>query len=172
MIPIGTLNFFNLPLDITDLQGVKPSYITPKLDNDLQQWSWLDIDYIIYLLSINHKSINPILFTLKYLLEKSYIQAIYKVVKVTRLYNRSDGTKLIDYLFSMCRIRLYSIPADVEGARHIREYRQLQSKSLKLDRQYASHFEQLLKYLDFHIQIGLLGNNYQLNCCYIKALCY
>ena len=58
LIPIGTLNFFNLPLDITDLQGVKPSYITPKLDNDLQQWSWLDIDYIIYLLSINHKSIN------------------------------------------------------------------------------------------------------------------
>ena len=25
LIPIGTLNFFNLPLDITDLQGVKPS---------------------------------------------------------------------------------------------------------------------------------------------------
>ena len=47
--------------------------------------------------------------------------------------------------------------ADVEGARHIREYRQLQSKSLKLDRQYASHFEQLLKYLDFHIQIGFIG---------------
>lgn len=157
LIPIGTLNFFNLPLDITDLQGVKPSYITPKLDNDLQQWSWLDIDYIIYLLSINHKSINPILFTLKYLLEKSYIQAIYKVVKVTRLYNRSDGTKLIDYLFSMCRIRLYSIPADVEGARHIREYRQLQSKSLKLDRQYASHFEQLLKYLDFSHSNWFIG---------------
>ena len=27
-----------------------------------------------------------------------------------------------------------------------------------------------LNTLIFHIQIGLLGNNYQLNCCYIKAL--
>lgn len=57
----------------------------------------------------------------------------------------------------MCRIRLYSIPADVEGARHIREYRQLQSKSLKLDRQYASHFEQLLKYLDFSHSNWFIG---------------
>lgn len=146
LIPFGTLNFHNLPLDITDLQGIKSSCVSSKVDNELQQWSWLDIDYLIYLLSINHKKINPILFTLQYLLKKNYIQATYKAVKITQPYN---STKKNRYLFSMCRVRLFSIPADVEGARHIRECQQFQSRSSKLDKQYVHHFEQLLRYLDF-----------------------
>ena len=54
-----------------------------------------------------------------------------------------------DPKFQICKIRLYSIPSDIEGARFFRDWRQMLKASLKIDKNYIINLDILLKYVDF-----------------------
>lgn len=125
LIPIGTINVYNLPFETCDLGG---GLEAPD------GWKWLDLK----LLPPNDGNYHHIITLLDFLQSYGFFKLTYRIIKFNE-----------DPMFQICKIRLYSIPSDIEGARFFRDWRQMLKASLKIDKNYIINLDILLKYVDF-----------------------
>lgn len=143
LIPVGTLNFIDLPFNHSDLGGIK------VIDNGNQNgkigeeqnygWNWLDIDFFVY---ICKEHVHPIVKYVQFLIDFRYVMATFKFVKL-QIYPKSSSYTTI------CKVRLYCIPADIPGARFLTEWRLLKPKNLNLERKFSDIWFKLLEVLDY-----------------------
>ncbi|RLV93866.1 DNA repair protein RAD5 [Spathaspora sp. JA1] len=128
LVPIGTLNFYGLPLDKSDLGG-----LTPENDPD-SLWKWFDIDFFVY---ICQGKVCQTLNYLQFLIDFQFVKATFRIIS-------SDHTAE-----RICKVRLYGVPLDVEGGRYIQEWRSLKPKSLNIDKNYQRYLQYILCFIDF-----------------------
>lgn len=127
LLPIGTLNFYNLPLDITDCGGLP---ISDNLD-----WKWLDIHYFLYLLN---GQINPLLKDILFLFQYRYIIGTYKVYRVSAVV--------------LSKVRIYGVPSDISGVRLLNEWRGYKINTPTFVKEFKSRWRSLICHLDYSKQ--------------------
>ncbi|RCK54984.1 DNA repair protein RAD5 [Candida viswanathii] len=128
LIPIGTINFCNIPLETRDLGAGLPAP---------DGWKWLDLQFPP---STPNSSVHQLVEIVDFLLTYGFFKCTYKIAKFHE-----------DPSFQICKVRLYAVPVDVDGARFFREWRQMLKSSLRLDKNYIINLEILLKYVDFSL---------------------
>lgn len=143
LIPVGTLNFIDLPFKHSDLGGIRV-VDNGSQDNNVAQrqndgWSWLDIDFFAY---ICKGEVHPIVTYIQFLVDFRYAMATFKFIKVQISPNSSSYT-------TICKVRIYVIPNDAPGSRFINEWRSLKPKSLNLEKKFTNIWFKLLEVLDY-----------------------
>lgn len=129
LLEIGTLNFYNLPLEITDCGGF------PIYENHKHGWKWLDIHYFLYLLN---GQINSTLKDILFLYQYRYIVATFKIFKV------SDENVI-------CKVRIYGVPSDIAGARLLNEWRGNKPSTAAFIKDFRAKWRNLITQLDYSI---------------------
>ncbi|KAG7663680.1 uncharacterized protein J8A68_002796 [[Candida] subhashii] len=125
LIPVGCLNFYDLPLSMTDLYGI----------HSPDGWKWFDIDFFVH---ICQGKVNKIILYLQFLIDFQFFKATFKIFSLKE-----------DREIKICKVRLYAIPKDIDGARYINDWRSERPKKFNIDKNYRTFFEIILRYIDF-----------------------
>lgn len=125
LIPIGTLNFYDLPVAFSSLSGI-------ATQDPCDGWKWLDLSFLPDTLQ---SEVYPIVRDLRFLMDFHYLRATYKTRKV--------GKNIVG------RVRVYAIPFDVPGSKDILEWRSTRRKKSQNEQAYRATLVNLLSFLDF-----------------------
>lgn len=145
LILVGTLFFYDLPTDITDLYGLpvvdEREGVASHTDT---KWKWLDIEILAYHLELVDKEFSTPAEDLRLLIKNRFAIASFKVVPL------SHSQPIQGYSnSSICSVRIYAIPSDIEGARYFKSFRYNQPRSLFVDKAAKHSWLRLLCYMDF-----------------------
>ncbi|EGW31266.1 uncharacterized protein SPAPADRAFT_67342 [Spathaspora passalidarum NRRL Y-27907] len=138
LIPIGTLNFYDLPLNDSDLGGLSVEQDPDSL------WKWFDIDFFIY---ICKGKVCQVLSYLQFLIDFQFMKATFRIVS----FKEDSSVKI-------CKVRLYGVPLDIQGGRYIQEWRASTPKSYNIDKNYQRYLDSILPYIDFSNRGWLLDD--------------
>ncbi|CAH2355085.1 hypothetical protein CLIB1423_21S01486 [[Candida] railenensis] len=144
LILVGTLFFYDLPTDITDLYGI-PIDDQKELGAQTNiKWKWLDIEILAYHFQLADKQFSAYAEDLRFLIKNRFAIASFKVVPLS-LSQPIQGYGNT----SICSVRIYAIPSDIEGARYFKTFRYNQPRSLFVDKAAKHSWWRLLCYIDF-----------------------
>lgn len=129
LIPVGTLNFYDLPLAYSSLSGTAVS-------DDSDGWKWLDLPFLLDTIPLNT---NPIIKDLRFLIAFHYFRATYKTIKV------NFGNEI----YTMARVRLYAIPLDIQGSKEILEWRNTRRKKNQNEQVYRNILINIISLMDY-----------------------
>ncbi|EMG49871.1 hypothetical protein G210_5268 [Candida maltosa Xu316] len=140
LVSIGTLNFYNLPLDRLSLYGITAP----------DGWKWLDSDFLIDSLQ---SGLHPLIKHLDFLTKYRFFIATYQIINPL-----------------ISRVRIYAIPSDIEGARYFKAWRSSLKSSLRIQKRYVEYLEVMLRYIDFSSTSWSISNKslpmYLIDCQY------
>lgn len=123
LIPIGTLHFYNMPFERSDLGGIQ------VLNS---QWRWLDIDVLVALCG---DSVHDLLKDLQFLMIYRYVMATYRFI-------RKNGLVI-------AKVRIYAVPFDIQGSRFFNEWRSSRPKYLNLSKNFKLIWHNMITYIDY-----------------------
>lgn len=132
LICVGILNLYYENKGWSDLGGISVNYKYSKLD-----WKWLDLQFLDFPAGCEK---NPVIRSLKFLIEHKFIVATYRKEKI-----EIGRPSYLPYY----RVKVYAIPADIEGARFIKTWRQRLRKSQLVNRRMLELWKTLIAVLDF-----------------------
>lgn len=122
-IAVGTIFFVNVPTDTWGFQAVNVP---------LSSYKWVEAEYLQW--AFQSESLNPVLRTLLSLIVGKYLVATYKVRTIA--------------LLRVWKIRVYAIPLDIDGSRHLRLWRRSRKLTLTA-KAFGEMWMQLLSVMDF-----------------------
>lgn len=131
LIPVGTLNFYGLPDDVSPLAGMDVG------NRCNSEWKWLDIEHLYFLCK---DRLSELVKHLRFLVLNSYVVATYMVVKV----HIKKG-----YTFNYFTVRIYSIPSDIMGARFINDIRKNLVGFSSIEKSYGKIWPIFVNMLDY-----------------------
>lgn len=134
LIAVGTLNFFDLPLQKNDLIGVPVAHNEPTNGDN---WKWLDIDFLLH---ATGRNVHPVLLDLEFLVNFRYAMATFKVVRVQLPHKK---------YMAVAKVRIYALPTDNSAARRVKEWRMTRRHSLRLQKRFQAVWLRLLGIIDF-----------------------
>lgn len=134
LLPVGTLNFIDLPLRKSDLFGVPVDH-NGSSNSDV--WRWLDIAFLLH---ITGKSVHPALLDLEFLINFRFAMATFQVFRVPLSPKK--------YL-AVAKVRIYGLPNDNSAARKVKEWRMTRRQSLRLQKRFQAVWLRMLGLLDF-----------------------
>lgn len=152
LIPIGTLNIYDLPSDISSLSGVRVQEHRKCNIRRCSSWKWFDLQFFHDTIDYD---IHPTIKDIHFLLTYRYISATYKVAKVRLTYESR-------IYINVLKVRIYIIPQDVLGYNAIAEWR-ASKKRLKLSQRYAEIWQKLIRLLDYSNEGWHLPENHDLD---------
>lgn len=123
LISIGTLHFYNMPFERSDLGGIAVG---------ISGWKWLDIDLLVHLCG---DSVHPLLKDIQFLMIYRYVMATYQFVRSKE--------------FVIAKVRIYAVPFDVQGSRFFNDWRSSRPKYLNLLKNFKLIWHNLITYIDF-----------------------
>lgn len=134
LIPVGTIHFYNLPLDKSDLGGipVENSIAESKIAKNTNSWKWLDIDQLIYL---SNDEVHPIVKEVQFLMIFRYIMATYRIIRWGGLV--------------IAKVRIFAVPWDIDGSRFFTQWRSTRPKHLSIEKRFRTAWHELVSYIDF-----------------------
>lgn len=153
LIPIGTLNFIDIPLGETLLYGLETGH-----DDHGSGWKWADLDFLLS--TIKENRLNPLATDLLHLIRFRYLMATYKTFKVRISQKTNDYTVV-------CKIRLYGVPTDVGGSLQILRWRDGLPKNWFVESNYKRIWTQYINTIDYSEE----GWNTPLNGILLLELC-